>query len=935
MWQRYLLPAVSAASLAVLESSYLVRRTKVTRSFRAALCLWVFPLAQSLWPLPAVSEYPIPTAASRPAGIAPGADGNLWVTEGGANKIAKVTTGGAVTEYAIPTPDAAPHGIVAGPDGNLWFTESSANNIGKITISGDITEYPLPVPNAIPGQPVDANLGGITVGPDGNLWYAKSYIYAYVGQIGKITPAGTVTEFPVPGKPANIAAGPDGNLWFTDSASGTISKITVDGKLTRYPIIAILPSQQAYVGNAVISGPDGNLWFSTPGTVWSSSTAGKTTDYVIPGSKGDASAGIATGADGNLWFTEGRGSEIARLTSSGVITEFLLPTTAANPGSIISGPDGNLWFVETDANQIGMLVPSTVPPSNLLTLSTSSLTFNSYALGPNPPPQTLTISAPIATAFTATASVSSAGFSQYDGWLRITPSGSLTTDQVITVSVNQTNGLYDVAYTGNISLTVGNVTQTVHVTLNVTKPPVGGNISVSPTSLNFTYNTQTSPPPLQGGSVVSATQGVHFIPLTISVAIASPPGGNWLIIQTGGGNPISPPAQGSSDAGFRVLVDPTGLAPGTYQATVTFTPVDGLPVGLPVTLNVIASPTSISTNPSSLSFMYQVGGAQPAPQVFQVTESGAAEPFAIGVTGGSNWVQINPTTGAAPASIKIGVLTLGMDGGTYTETLAISLRSGVFTTVKVTLTIMNSVVIKSVSNAASFGTGAVAPGEIITIAGSGMGPSSPRGTTVTGGYVSNSVGGVSVKFGGFPAPILYVSDSQINCVVPYEVAGIVGSWPLIVTYSGVSTRFSVTLTSARPAIFTLDGSGRGSAAAANSTGGYNGPTNPAPRGSTITFYVTGEGQTTPISGTGLVTQVNPNAGGVLNLPLTPRPELPVLVSIGDQPATISFYGEAPGLVAGVMQVNAQVPNNVPIGDLPLVVSVGGVNSQSGVAISVR
>ncbi len=76
--------------------------------------------------------------------------------------------------------------IAAGPDGNLWFTEHSANQIGRITTAGVITEFPIPTASSGPY--------GIAAGPDGNLWFAEPG----ANQIGRITTAGVVTEFPIP-----------------------------------------------------------------------------------------------------------------------------------------------------------------------------------------------------------------------------------------------------------------------------------------------------------------------------------------------------------------------------------------------------------------------------------------------------------------------------------------------------------------------------------------------------------------------------------------------------------------------------------------------------------------------------------------------------------------------------------------------------------------
>src|SRR5215831_2795257 len=114
----------------------------------------------------------------------------------------------SVTEF--PIPDALtprPEGITRGPDGNLWFAENTSSRIGRITPAGVITEFSAGItPNSGPGA--------ITRGPDGNLWFTE----ILANKIGRITPAGVVTEFSAgitPGTTPNfITAGPDGNVWF-------------------------------------------------------------------------------------------------------------------------------------------------------------------------------------------------------------------------------------------------------------------------------------------------------------------------------------------------------------------------------------------------------------------------------------------------------------------------------------------------------------------------------------------------------------------------------------------------------------------------------------------------------------------------------------------------------------------------------------------------
>lgn len=97
----------------------------------------------------------------------------------------------------------------------------------------------------------------------------------------------------------------------------------------------------------------------------------------------------------------------------------------------------------------------------------------------------------------------------------------------------------------------------------------------------------------------------------------------------------------------------------------------------------------------------------------------------------------------------------------------------------------------------------------------------------------------------------------------------------------------------------------------------------------MVVYLTGEGQTVPAGVSGKVTTLN--ASG----PLTPIPVLPVSVPVGGMPADFLFAGEAPGFVSGVLQLNVVIPSNAPQGELPIVVSVGGKSSQSGVTLSVK
>jgi hypothetical protein len=119
----------------------------------------------------------------------------------------------SIIEFPLPNPDSNPGAITAGPDGNVWFTENT--RIGRITPAGVLTEFPIPAP---------AIALDITAGPDGNLWFTNG-IYNAGNYIGRITPAGVITEFAIPTGSEEITAGPDGALWFTDLSSN-LGRIT-------------------------------------------------------------------------------------------------------------------------------------------------------------------------------------------------------------------------------------------------------------------------------------------------------------------------------------------------------------------------------------------------------------------------------------------------------------------------------------------------------------------------------------------------------------------------------------------------------------------------------------------------------------------------------------------------------------------------------------
>ena len=83
-------------------------------------------------------------------------------------------------------------------------------------------------------------------------------------------------------------------------------------------------------------------------------TSGSITEYPIPTSKSSPES-IATGPDGALWFTEIGANKIGRITTGGAVTEFPIPSPNVDPGGIAAGPDGALWFTEILNATIGRI----------------------------------------------------------------------------------------------------------------------------------------------------------------------------------------------------------------------------------------------------------------------------------------------------------------------------------------------------------------------------------------------------------------------------------------------------------------------------------------------------------------------------------------------------------------------------------------------------
>jgi uncharacterized protein (TIGR03437 family) len=736
---------------------------------------------------------------------------------------------------------------------------------------------------------------------------------------------------------STIATSPAGGTWLniTPSSGTALPDPSNDATL---PVVSIDPTGLTaglYGGSITITTKDGPQIVQVLLNVYSST-------IILPNPLGTlvftAKSGQPKPSPQSLFWGYSDGA--LNLDTSPVIATTSTPwikLSGLTPGTATvqvdhAGLSGGLYSGSVTLTQAGaanspahvpiLLVVNGGATSGALTFSPTSIALTSTN-GSTPASTTLSVSATAATSFTSTIA-----YTNGSGWLTVSPTSGTagTTPASLTVSASPT-GLASGSYGATISFTANGVVQIVNVAFTVSGGGNTGNVTVLPASLTFTA-AQGSSPANQALSVSSAA-GAAGISFTVTPTTTS--GGSWLSTSVGAGTtPLNP---------LTVSVNSSTLAAGTYQGNIMIAPSGGTTVNIPVVLTVTGA-ASISASPTQLTFNYRLGDVAPAVQAITVSGSGA---FTATPAPSGSWLKVSPTTGSAPGTVNVSINTTNLTTGvpTLTGTILVAGTGGASgsTTVNVTLNVTSPLpTISRVTNAASYATGSIAPGEIITLFADDpthpIGPATPAYLALdVNGNVATSIGGVQVTVAGYLCPMIYASSSQVSAVVPYEAKNYATASVLVKFLGQGSNGVPLSVVSTAPGVFTYNSSGTGEGAILNSDLSVNSatnPVNPAARGDIIVIYVTGEGETAPAGITGKVTTVASPP-----LPVTPGPLLRPSVTIGGQPADWTFAGEAPGLVSGVMQMNVVVPTNIAAGNQPIVVTIGGVPSQPGVTVALK
>ncbi len=317
--------------------------------------------------------------------IVAGPDGNMWLGNQGPSfnaafgGLLRVSMAGKLTLVPLQYPCNkgatctfyAGSGIAVGNDGKFYLGDNanvdSATSkyvVGVATPLGKIAVYDIPSGDSVQN-------GGYALGPDKNVWFAETE------HIGKITPAGKVTEYayPTQGYPVNgnggVTSGPDGNVWFSEGGErARIGKIVPStGKITEYNL-ATYNCNGNFLG-AVVSGQDGNLYVACgPQSLAQISRSGSVRLFTNEFGISQSFEGIGKGPDGNPWFVGGPGVGEFDPTTDG-FTDYFLPSALGSGGSspvaLALGPDGNVWTAAT-GNELDVFIPHplSVKPSGVV-----------------------------------------------------------------------------------------------------------------------------------------------------------------------------------------------------------------------------------------------------------------------------------------------------------------------------------------------------------------------------------------------------------------------------------------------------------------------------------------------------------------------------------------------------------------------------------------
>ena len=474
--------------------------------------------------------------------------------------------------------------------------------------------------------------------------------------------------------------------------------------------------------------------------------------------------------------------------------------------------------------------------------------------------------------------------------------------------------------TGSILFTVdpNNTALMRNDTITFSAPNIKGTLTVTVYQLAGVCTYTLAPTSVEIPVTGLATPGVLQVTTGCAWSASVSPG--WTAFTLDKGNMVSAPNNPGATNYGNGSVDYTAspnlcVAPRTATLTVA-TGMTGIQPTLAITQD--GSPQNLTISPATLA----TGTA--ATTGFVLVSTG----LGCGWSAASNasWLQISgAASGNGPG--RFGYSVLANAGPARIGSIQVGPQTF---TVTQQATAVPAPQLAAVTNGANDVTGVVSPGEIVTLWGASMGPAQgvPFQIGADGKSIPNTLAGVQVLFDSVPATLLYVSATQINAIVPFAVAGNASTSVQVQYQNQSSTAMTIPVQAATPGIFSQDKTGLGPGAVLNWDSSLNQPLAPATVGTPIQIFATGGGVTSPAQTDGMLAPAQE--------PLPRITALPVSVTIDGLQAHLDYAGAAPGEIAGLIQINADVPAGVTLGQpVQVVVQIGSWQSQARLTIVVK
>jgi uncharacterized protein (TIGR03437 family) len=386
----------------------------------------------------------------------------------------------------------------------------------------------------------------------------------------------------------------------------------------------------------------------------------------------------------------------------------------------------------------------------------------------------------------------------------------------------------------------------------------------------------------------------------------------------------SSPASGSASGPTTVSVNPAGLATGVYTGSISITGSDGSVAVVLVTYTITDKPALVIT-PHTLVFTTGNNTVAPAAQTLTATSTSRTITYRISAQvstpSGGTWLQVSSAQGQTTGSMTVRANPEGLSQGVYAGSVVFTPAERGLNPVAAPVTLIVGTVVEptilAVVNGASFQPGG-APRAIMTIFGTNLSDATYQATSYP---LPAQLGPTTVTVNGLPAPLFYVSPTQINSQMSSGIEGteaqIVVSNQAAVSSGALraSPQQTVTLTAVDPGLFVTPDR---RASALNGDLSPHTPATPVPAGGYIILFISGAGPITPPLPDGTAAPLSPLS--LINAPLQ--------VTIGGQPAQVTYQGVAPGF-AGLEQLNVIVPPGLTPGDQPAFVTINGVPSNAG------